>query len=262
MPRMLGKLEHVPSKRDFLFKKLVDTKAVLPTLPRTFGHEKGFALKMFGNGPDETVVPGFLGAGDCVFAGACEEIHLHEHAAKRTMAPLSGREAIRAYEAVTGYQIGNPSSDRGTVVRDALSWRRKTGLKDAQGKAHKIGAFLSIEPGNFEHVLVALRIFGAVGIGFEFPKSAWTQLDHGEPWSVVPGSTTDGGHYVPVVARRNQQSVDVLTWAQVQRMNEDFFAKYCDEAWAIVPTEYTNPKTKKTPEGFDAPSLNRMLAAL
>lgn len=256
-----GKKPAVASPNDFLFEQVVDLSVVLPKIPATFGHETGFTLHMFGNGPDDSVEPGFEGAGDCVLAGACEEIHLDEHAAKRAISPLTGKEAIAAYSAVTGYVLDDENTDQGTDVREALSWRRKTGLADAKGTRHKIGAYLALEPGNLTHLYAAMYIFGAVGIGIEFPDSAMDQFNEGKPWDVVAGEPAPTeGHYIPLVARR--KTLEVITWSKVQAMTLRFYQKYCDEAWAIVPTEYLNAATGKSPEGFNQAALNSLLTGV
>jgi hypothetical protein len=261
MTLMLGKLPATRSVRDLRLEQVVDVHAVLPTIPKTFGHETGFPLEMLGNGPDNTVRPGFKGAGDCVLAGACEETHLVEHASGRPLAPLTGKQAIAAYSAVTGYVLGDASTDKGTDVRTALAWRRKVGIADATGKRHKIGAFLALEPGDTTHLLAALYVFGTVGIGFEFPTYAMQQFDAHKPWAYKAGGTIDGGHYVPAVARRTSSTISTITWARQQRMTEGFFSHYCDEAWAIVPLEYLEA-TGTSPEGFDQAQLNALLADL
>jgi hypothetical protein len=261
MTLKLGKLPATPSPNDFRLEQVVDVAAVLPTIPKTFGHEKGFALEMFGNGPDPTVAPGFQGAGDCVDAGACEETHLIEHAAGRAMAPLTGKEAIAMYSAVTGYVLDDPSTDQGSDVRSTLAWRRKVGVADAKGKRHRIGAYLALDPGDTEHLLAALYVFGVVGIGFNFPSYAMQQFAEQKPWAYEAGGTIDGGHYVPAVARRTSSTLSTISWARQQRMTEEFFSHYCDEAWAIVPTEYLEPDGF-SPEGFDQAQLNALLADL
>src|SRR5215467_12567950 len=67
----LGKKPATYDKRDLQFAHY-RTAAPLPTYPKQFGHEKlvaANAWQMLGNGPNNTVSPGFQGAGDCVFAG-------------------------------------------------------------------------------------------------------------------------------------------------------------------------------------------------
>ena len=123
----------------------------------------------------------------------------------------------------------------GDSVRQALKYRQNTGLIDAAGKRHKIGAYLALEPGNVDHLLEALYLFGVVGIGMQFPASAMDQFDAGKPWSVVAGTQIDGGHYVPFVAKR--ANFDCVTWGRLQQMTAQFYTKYCDEAWAILSPE-------------------------
>ena len=61
---------------DILAEKVFQVPEAAPApYPDEFGHEKieGHEWQMLGNGPDDSVQPGFEGAGDCVWAGACEE---------------------------------------------------------------------------------------------------------------------------------------------------------------------------------------------
>lgn len=255
-----GKLDYAPSPRDLLFATYVDATAV-PKVPKLFGHEKDFPLQMFGNGPDNTVREDFGGCGDCVLGGGCEETHLIEHASGRPFARMNGLTAVTAYSAITGYVIGNDSTDQGTNVRDALSYRRKHGIVDLDGKAHKIGAYLALEPGNVDHLALAMYVFGVVGIGIQFPGSAMDQFDQGKAWTVVKGASIEGGHYIPLVARRSSTQLECITWGKVQKMALAFYEKYCDEAWAIVPTEYLEA-SGKSPEGFDQAGLVKILGTL
>lgn len=67
----LGKKAATWDKRDLLFAHYRTSEA-LPSHPKHFGHEKlvgAKAWQILGNGPDNTVSSGFMGAGDCVFAG-------------------------------------------------------------------------------------------------------------------------------------------------------------------------------------------------
>lgn len=255
----LGKRKATYDKRDLLFS-VYRMKGSLPPHPAKFGHE-GFidshAWQMLGNGPDDSVQTGFQGAGDCVFAGACHETMLWtEEAHHRAL--FTGKNAISDYSAVTGYVVGNDATDQGTDVRTALKYRAKTGIIDVNGNRHKIGAYLALEPGNIDHIKEAMWLFGAVGIGIEFPNSAMDQFDAGKPWSVVHGSQVEGGHYIPLVAKRTR--LECVTWGQIQGMTEAFYKKYCDEAWAILSPEML--VNGKSLGGFDLAALQADLTAL
>ena len=233
---------------------------VLPPHPTVFGHENligATAWGMLGNGPDGTVSPGFHGAGDCVFAGGDHETMLWTLEGGNP-ASFTGANAISDYSAVTGYNPDNPDSDQGTDVRVALKYRQNTGLIDAAGNRHKIGIYLALEPGNTDHLLEALFLFGSVGIGIQFPDSAMDQFGSGKPWSVVHGAKIEGGHYVPLVAERG--NLVCVTWGRIQQLTLQFYMRYCDEAWAILSPEMLN--ADKSPEGFDLAQLQADLNAL
>ncbi|MGD0152272.1 MAG: hypothetical protein ABSC17_00710 [Thermacetogeniaceae bacterium] len=254
-----GKKPATYDKRDLLFANY-RTTAALPPHPKQFGHERLIPAKgweVLGNGPDDTVSPGFQGAGDCVFAGGDHETMLWTSESGNP-AKFTGANAISDYSAVTGYKPSNPNSDNGTVTQNALTYRWKTGLIDAVGNRHKIGAFLALEPGNTDQLYEALYLFGVVGIGIQFPNSAMDQFNAGRTWSVVHGAQIAGGHYVPLVAKRTY--LECVTWGRTQMMTLQFFKKYCDEAWAILSPEML--KDGKSLEGFDLDQLSNDLKAL
>jgi hypothetical protein len=214
----LGKKPATEDARDITFRAIAPPSIVLPTPPARFGHGtlyKGDLWLMLGNGPDDTVAPGFAGAGDCVFAGAAHETMETNRLAGRRV-PFTGAAVISDYSAVTGYVIGDDTTDLGTDPRDALKYRRSTGVVDANGVRHKIGAYVRLDPKDWDQLMQAVYVFAAVGIGFEFPASAMEQFDHGEPWDVVPGSPIEGGHYVPVMGRSGLNTGGVITWARRQ----------------------------------------------
>lgn len=263
MTLKLGKNEATEDTRDWKLSAVVDVSVVLPKITKTFGHEAGITFGMDGNGPDDSVLPGFRGAGDCVFAGADHEVQVWQHAAKKVgPAKFNGATAIKDYSAVTGYIIGNDSTDQGTNVRDALRYRAKTGIVDINGGRHKIVAYLALDPGNMNHLLAAMYLFDAVGIGIKFPASAMDQFNKGKEWTVVKGSPIEGGHYIPLVARRSSDSLTCVSWGRTQRMSTTFFETYCDEAWALLSQEAINAATQKSPEGFSPSTLKTLLKGL
>lgn len=247
-PLRLGKLPARPGAVTMKFTTYVK-ETLLPTPPTEFGHDHGVGhWKMLGN---DTV-------GDCVIAGGLHETMLWSHYGSAT-APTDKAAAIANYSAITGYDPDDPSTDKGTDVADAASYRRHTGLVDADGARHRIVAYLALTPGDIGQHLQALYLFGAVGIGLEFPDSAMTQFHNHQPWDVVPGAKIEGGHYVSAVARRDDRFV-VVTWGREQPMTDAFFQKYNDESYVYVSSEYL--KDGHDPEGFDLAQLQADLAKL
>lgn len=251
MDYKLGKRPATYDKRDLLYTKYRNTQIDLPPHPARFGH--GTLVKSWGMlGNDQY--------GDCVFAGGAHETMLWNKEAGKNVA-FSAESVLGDYGAVTGFTPNDPNSDQGTNVRDALSYRRSTGLADASGSRHQIAAFVALEPGNWEQLLEAVYLFSGVGIGVEFPASAMDQFDQGKPWSVVPGSPIEGGHYIPVIGHATRDSVSVVTWGQKIYMTSAFYKKYCDEAYALLSQEMMT-KTGKSREGFDFEELKADLSLL
>jgi hypothetical protein len=238
----LGKLPFTDDDRDL---RLADLQEPLG-YPEEFGHEEGIDWQgMLGN--DE--------AGDCVWAGAAHE-NIVLGAEGGHHPTFSTENILKDYSAVTGYVVGDESTDKGTEVRAAMKYRKAKGIHDASGHRHHIGAYLRLKPKDLGELYRAVYTFGVVGIGIEFPESAMNQFNEGNTWRVSNGSPIVGGHYVPVVARRDGQPVCV-TGGKTQPMTEAFFETYCDEAWCYVSSSAL--KDGKTPDGLDKTEL---LAAL
>lgn len=228
----------------------------LPPIPAQFGHEALIPRTGWGMlGNDQY--------GDCVWAGAAHETMLFNREANVTV-DFSQHNVLKDYSAVTGFNPHDPESDQGTDTRDAMKYRQKTGVLDAAGKRHTIGAYLAIDPKNLAHLYEAIYLFGAVGLGIQVPTTAQEQFTENKPWDVVPHASIEGGHYVPLVAKRSTVNFTpmpiCITWGRQQPVTEAFLHKYADEAFAIVSLEaLTNGKTL---EGFDMAQLQADLKNL
>lgn len=245
----LGKKPARAGAVKFAFATYANTNA-LPTPPAMFGHETLVDRTGWGMlGNDQY--------GDCVFAGAAHETLMWNAEAKRALS-FTDAAVLSDYSAVTGFDPNDPNTDQGTDVQAAASYRRKTGIVDAKGNRHKVAAYLSLKPGNLTELYQAIYLFGAVGIGIQFPASAMDQFNKGHPWSVVPDATIDGGHYIPIVAKRHY--LECVTWGKVQPMTNAFFRLYCDEAIVYLSEEMLI--NGKSPELFDYASLQSDLKAL
>lgn len=248
----LGKLPHTPDHRDLLFR---DYAGSLPSRPAAFGHE---SMVDHGIGTDWGVL-GNDRHGDCVFAGAAHETMLWNAEAGRNVA-FDAQHVLADYGAVTGFDPHTGANDNGTNVRDALKYRQSTGVADANGKRHKIGAYVAIEPGDWDAVLEAVYLFGVIGIGFLFPDYAMDQFNAGRSWSYHRTATPTEGHYVPVVGHHSALYLTTVTWGCRQRMTKAFFQHFCDEAYAFISPEMLT--AGKSLEGFDVEQLNADLQAL
>jgi hypothetical protein len=246
-----GKKPARPDAVKFKFAKYFDL-AALPTPPRRFGHYR--AVTNWGELGNDI-------AGDCVWAGAGHETMLWNAANKRPLNIVSAN-ALSDYSAVTGYSPHIPFSDRGTDMSDAAEYRRKTGIVDAKGIRHKVDAYVSIHAGDIDTLEVAAYVFGAVGFGMIFPATAKSQFQHGQPWDLVPGAMTEGGHYVCVVGKNSAGNLLLVTWGRLHAMTIPFAKRYNDENIAYLSLEWLDQNTMLTPDNFDRAALVKDLADL
>lgn len=246
MAGKLGKRPATVDPRDLQFSRYVR----LPTPPASFSDaELVSSWGMLGNDS----------YGDCVWAGAAHETMIWTRESEQSPdADFTTESVLADYAAATGFDPNDPTSDRGTNMRDAAKYRRSTGILDAQGQRHKIGAFVKLNRMATE-VKLATWLFSAVGIGFLVTEEAMRQFDQGDVWSELRGSVV-GGHYVPSVGYAENGNIEVVTWGRVQQMTPQFFAKWCDEAFAYLSEEMLDQGI--SPEGFDLLTLQHDLAAL
>lgn len=245
----LGKKPARPGSIRFAFRKYANL-SVLPTPPAEFGHDALVTQPWGMLGNDQY--------GDCVWAGAGHETMLWNADAGRIV-QFTDAGVLSDYSVVTGFNPSDPSTDQGTDMAMAAAYRKTTGVIDAAGVRHKVGAYLSIPAGALDEMLVASFVFGTLGIGITFPDSAMAQFNAGQPWDVVPGSTIEGGHYVPNLARRSGMFV-IDTWAKEQPMTDAFASANNDENVVYLSQEFL--VGGKSLEGFDLDQLNADLASL
>jgi hypothetical protein len=244
----LGKREATPDNRDLRFAAYL---VELPKVPARFGH--GLIYRDWG-------MLGNDNYGDCVWAGAAHETMLWNKLVHRRQIPFTDTAVLSDYAAVTGFNPEDSSTDQGTYVRDAMRYRQDTGVVDAKGARHKISVYVSLDPKNWDDLRAATYLFGAVGIGFEFPASAMSQFNRGHTWDVVEGSMIEGGHYVPVVGSMTQHMATCVTWGHRQEMTREFYEAFNDEAWAFISPEAI--KAGHGLHGFDLDTLKKDLQAL
>lgn len=232
------------------FSDYVDTAAVLPKVPVSFGH--------YASVPKDWGMLGNDQYGDCVFAGAAHEHLLWETANKRSVA-FTNSDVLGDYSAVTGFNPNDPNTDQGTDMATAAGYRLHTGILGSDGGRHKIGAYLALEPGNLNELVTAAYLFGAVGIGITVTQLNMDQFNQNKPWTYRSGGQSLGGHYVPVVGRKGN-TLFAVSWGRVQTMSWAFFTKQSDETIAYISQDYLT--ADKSPEGFNGAALLSDLTAI
>lgn len=196
--------------------------------------------------------------GDCVFAGAANETaSWYRDVAK--WVEFMDEGVVADYSAVTGYN-GTKDSDKGADMGKAAEYRRQTGIIDRYGRRHHIDAYVRLGTGNFDDLVSAMYLFGAVGIGLIVPDYFQKDFDRGTTWDVKPSKKTLGGHYIPGCGIDENGDIVVITWGKYHRMTRAFYEKFNDESVCFFTFERTMNRT--SPEGFHAKDLLADLKSL
>lgn len=214
-------------------------------------------------GTDKWEMLGNDNYGDCVWAGGDheEEVLLHLGVPTDTTAEFSQETALADYASCTGFNPDDPNSDQGTDMGVAMKYRRHTGLLDINGSRHKIGAYLALEPGNFNELLRAMHAFAVVGIGIEFPDYAMDQFNANKAWTYVKGQPAPTeGHYIPGVGRPLSEAIYIITWARKMQMSMGFYQHYNDESYVYVTQE--DLVNGVSPAGYDFSELNAIISSM
>lgn len=256
MTLFTGKHAATHDGRDLLFHDYVDSDVInlnAPPPSKQVGHAALMPTPrlMLGNGPDNSVHPGYEGAGDCVLACFTNYLRLAYAITGKGLFPATGLTAIQNYSEVTGYVIDDASTDQGTNMRTAMNWWRKTGYKDAQGARHKIGAWAKVKV-DLNHLLWAAYLVDmGVPLGIMFPDFAMQQFDDHQEWKPVAGAPAPNEGHAILLDRR----LYVESWARDQETDAagKFLLQYTDEAYFVIDAEGT--VNGKTLEGVDTRQL-------
>ncbi|MCX4750889.1 hypothetical protein OG455_41145 [Kitasatospora sp. NBC_01287] len=194
--------------------------------------------------------------GDCTCAAVGHMIQAETTYGQGTTVTVADQDILTTYEKVSGYNPADPSTDQGAVIQDVLAYWQKTGIA-----GHKILAYASVDVGNPAEIRAAIDLFGSVDVGFNFPASAMTQFNAGQPWDVVKGSKIEGGHSVPVGAYAADGTLTCVTWGAVQKLTAAFWSTYVDEAWVVITQDWLSAKGLD-PQGINLYQLGQDFAAL
>lgn len=248
---MTLKLGKTPARADAVKLKLanyLDT-SVLPPLPKEFGHES--LVQNWGMLGNDT-------AGCCVWSGAGHEVMLWNAEAGHPV-NITTTSTLKNYSLVTGYDPITGANDNGTDMQKAAAYRQKTGLLDADGNRHKIGAYVALKPGNLTELWYALLLFDGVGIGVEFPSQWMDAFNAGKPWGAVRNPQIEGGHYISGVAKRSA-APKIVTWGKAIKMTASGYQQFNDETLAYLSEEKL--VNGKDINGLDLAALRNDLIAV
>lgn len=226
--------------------------------------------KMLGNGPcdDGTISSQYYaynGVGDCGWAFFGHAFMQEDKQAKRPISNFTSASTVNNYAEYLGlqnYTQINQNNDQGTDLQEGLQRVQSVGFTDADGKAHKIVAYASLEVGNMKELWQALYLGNSIMLGIQFPESADIQTQNGQIWSVVPGAQIVGGHCISLCGHPREDVWTVITWGQRQTVTQQFLQTYMDEAYMFVSAEQYNAVTGDSPQNYTEADIEKFLSML
>jgi hypothetical protein len=190
--------------------------------------------------------------GDCTCATAGHFVQVVT-AANGHQVTVPDASVERMYSRVGGYVPGDPSTDHGAYVVDALADWRDHGPEDADGKVHRILGSAEVDLGNREHFKQAIDCFGGVYLGLSLPLTAQDQ----ERWllSLAADGNERGswGGHATSAHRYDQDGLWVVTWGAPLFLSWPFLDVYCDEAHVPVTEDWAD--ADGAPNGLDKATL-------
>jgi hypothetical protein len=241
----LGKLAPKLNPRTLMFSRYADSSVPIP--PKKVWREfKVHKWGMLGNDV----------AGDCTCAAIAHMLMLvSAHTGKMVTPTLD--DVFGAYSAISGYDRKTGANDNGAAITDVLDYWRTTGIA-----GHKILGWAKIAHSDIQAVKQAIWLFGGVNLGVQLPQSAEKQFAAGKPWEMIyENGDILGGHSIPNFGY-GSDGTNCITWGKRQEMSWEWFAKYADEAYCVITSDWIDKATKKTPSGFDLATLQKDLKAL
>jgi hypothetical protein len=194
--------------------------------------------------------------GDCTWCGAVHQRQAVAHMLGETWQPVDENSVI------DGYLAYNHGRDDGCVESDLLTYWHDDGIL-----GDKLVGFAPVDVDDTTLLKQAIYLFGAAYVGVQIPACAPQQFEAGQVWDLTGTPADDqieGGHCVTVPTYSADASASeapywlCVTWGATQEITEAWRARYLDEAWALVTSEFL----RANPDVVDVEALEHDLSLI
>lgn len=194
--------------------------------------------------------------GDCTCAAVYHAVQVWSYNSTKAEITEPDADVLMLYERACGYDPSNPSTDQGGVEQDVLTYLINHGYPFNNG-TEQLSAFVEIDVTKLDDIKRTIFDCGVCYIGFNVPD---TLNSDGNAWHTTTSDNIVGGHAVVIVGY-DQDGLICISWGQRYRMTWGFFAKYCDEAYALIDPEWVTA-VGTTPGGLSLVELETAVTAL
>lgn len=204
--------------------------------------------------------------GDCTVAQAGHATGIWEANAKRPFV-FPDSEIIPFYSAVSGYVLGDPTTDNGADEVTVMNYWRSHGL--FRDGSHKLSAWSPVDAADELDIKTALWLFESISLCAELPD-AWVAamdgMESGFTWNIAGPPNPNNGHCFSACGF-NAKGIIIETWGMWGLLTWAALAKYCvpaagGAAYALLGKDALLTATAKTPGGYDYTQLAGYLPAV
>jgi hypothetical protein len=154
------------------------------------------------------------------------------------------------YSAIGGYVPGQPNTDQGCVIQDALHYWQNTGMPDGR----KILGYIGVNAADPVEVRTAIWLFEFVTAGIALPDAWLNSTNAGATWSVAGAPDPNNGHCI-LAGSYNTAGYSIDTWGEFITLTNSGMEKYAvpdagGELYAVVTQDVINRATQRAPSGF------------
>ena len=163
------------------------------------------------------------------------------------------------YEAIGGYRPGDPSTDNGCSILDALQYWQTKGFANGT----KLAGALAVDPTHSEEVETAIWLFEDLIIGLDLPDE-WVSpfpSSNGFVWDVAGEPNPENGHCIDSPAYNvkivgiSQEGLIITTWGMLGLLTLDALATYGvpsagGEVYTFLSPDEIQAGVAKAPNGL------------
>lgn len=169
--------------------------------------------------------------GDCGVAG----INHGFMAAASIVQAYSGETWPTDQQVVDYYLSYTGGADTGVVLADFLAY-----VKSRQFFGHTIQGYAPITVSDIPTLQFAVDAYAFSYTGIYVTNAMEAAFQNGQPWTLEDlFSPQAGGHCIPLVGY-DSNYLYCVTWGKVQPITYSAWHFIADEAWAVIPGEFTS----------------------
>ena len=202
--------------------------------------------------------------GDCTCAAVYHALQVWTANASTKMDTEPDADVEKLYMLACGYNPKVPGEGPGGNEQHVLTYLMRKGAPTgpAGAQAHKIAAFVEVDPRNIDDVKRTINDCGVAYIGFNVPEYILPPSGNTPAvWDVQSSDTKIIGGHAVVLAGYDAKGARVISWGQYYTMTWAFFSKYVDEVYAIADQSWIQTKGT-SPAGLTLAQLEQQMQGL